>query len=588
VTLRSGPSSPPPPPHRGRSAALDDLTDGEWHRLHPLTPLLRGGVALIVVLGWVVNNLRERLLGLFLPGGYHGNDDGDPVDFVVSHDYVGFALLAVLVLVLVLVGVFTLSWRMHTFRVTGEVVEVRSGVLFRNHRKARLDRIQGINVARPLLSRIVGTARLEISQAGNDANVHLAYLGSRSADELRRRILVLASGAQDDDERDGAARSGPRGRFVEERMQEFLAPELDAAAVHATRVVRVHTGRLIGSILLSNTTVALVLAGVGIVVSVVLTGQYVLLVSLFPTMIGAASVTARRFTKSLRYTIAATRDGIRIGYGVVATSNETLPPGRIHAVSVTQPLLWRPFGWWDIRVNRASHAGGSRHNQQVSSIVLPVGDADDVRAVLEIVLPGLVGAAVVGPGAPFARLQEGSATAVDVVGSSLTGSGDAGGFVRSPRRGAWLRPFSWRRNGYRTVPGAVLLRLGAIWRSLVVVPLPRVQSVRLAQGPVHRALGLAEVHVHTVHGPVVARIGALAVDDATRLFTDAEADAIRAADADTSHRWRARAAEEGRPGRAAPLAHRATAVGGPGQDGGASVVPPAGWEHVPRPDGGTR
>ncbi|MBK0297088.1 hypothetical protein IAE22_35140, partial [Bacillus sp. S34] len=65
-------------------------------------------------------------------------------------------------------------------------------------------------------------------------------------------------------------------------------------------------------------------------------------------------------------------------------SNETLPPGRIHAVSVAQPLLWRPFGWWDVRINRATNAGnGASNNQQVSSIVLPVGTARDVREVLD-------------------------------------------------------------------------------------------------------------------------------------------------------------------------------------------------------------
>ncbi|WFR67644.1 PH domain-containing protein [Curtobacterium flaccumfaciens] len=106
-------------------------------------------------------------------------------------------------------------------------------------------------------------------------------------------------------------------------------------------------------------------------------------------MIGAGGYYVRKFSRSLQYTIAETRDGIRIGFGLVSTSNETLPPGRIHAVSVAQPLLWRPFGWWDVRINRATNAGnGASNNQQVSSIVLPVGTAADVREVLDIILPG--------------------------------------------------------------------------------------------------------------------------------------------------------------------------------------------------------
>ena len=43
-----------------------DLADGEWHRLHPASPLLRGGLVFIAVLGFVLANLRERVVEVFL------------------------------------------------------------------------------------------------------------------------------------------------------------------------------------------------------------------------------------------------------------------------------------------------------------------------------------------------------------------------------------------------------------------------------------------------------------------------------------------------------------------------------------------
>ncbi|PCN48941.1 hypothetical protein Csp2054_05085 [Curtobacterium sp. 'Ferrero'] len=583
MTFRPGTPPPPPPGSAGNAAAAAPLTDGEWHRLHPLTPLLRGGIVLIVVLGYVLNSLRDQLVGFFIPGG-GPPDEGDPVRYVVEHHVVGWVLLGIAVLLLVLIGLFYLSWRMHEFRVTGEIVEVRSGVVFRNHRKARLDRIQGINVSRPILPRLLGTAKLEIAQAGNDANVQLAYLGSKPAEDLRRRILVLASGAKEDDRPTGGRAS--QG-VLQDRFDEVFSPELDTEAERPTRIVRVHPGRLVASMLLSGTTVFILLAVAAMVVSVALTGEYGILFGVFPAVIGAGGYYVRKFSRSLQYTIAETRDGIRIGFGLVSTTSETLPPGRIHAVSVAQPLLWRPFGWWDVRINRATHAGnGQTNNQQVSSIVLPVGRAEDVREVLDIILPGLVGTAVAGPAATRDQLRAGSAEAVSVVDDSLTTSGDRGGFVHSPRRGAWLRPLSFRRNGYRFVPGAVLLRLGAVWRSLVVVPLPRVQSVAVEQGPVERLLRLASVHVHTVHGPVSARLGALDAADAQRLWSEAAERAIAAAAADTSHRWRER---EARPA-SAPNAADAQAVA-PGAPPAPSSTGPAwrtqdgppGWTGVPTP-----
>jgi putative membrane protein len=581
VTFRPGPP-PPAPPGRGNAAAAAPLTDGEWHRLHPLTPLLKGGIFLIVVLGYVLNSLRDQLVEFFIPGG-GPQEDGDPVRYVYEHGVVGWVLLGVVVVLVVLIGLFYLSWRMHEFRVTGEIVEVRSGVLFRTNRKARLDRIQGINISRPLIPRIFGTAKLEIAQAGNDANVQLAYLGVTAADDLRQRILVLASGAKDDD------RDGPRrvsNGVLQDRVDEIFSPELDPAAVRATRIVKVHPGRLIASMLLSGTTVFILLAVAAMIVSVALTGEYGILFGLFPAVIGAGSYYVRKFSRSLQYTIAETRDGIRIGFGLVSTSNETLPPGRIHAVSVAQPLLWRPFGWWDVRINRATNAGnGASSNQQVSSIVLPVGTARDVREVLGIILPGLVGTAVAGPSASQEQLREGSAEAVDVVDDSLTTSGDRGGFVHSPRRGAWLRPFSFRRNGHRFVPGAVLLRLGAVWRSLVIVPLPRVQSVKVSQGPLERVLRLATVHVQTVQGPVTARVGALDALDAQQLWSDVTARAVEAAAADTSHRWREREARLAPARHAAePAWSREPAPGGAAPEHATGAVPPESpWSQVPPP-----
>lgn len=570
MTFRPGPPPPAPPSH-GNAAAAAPLTDGEWHRMHPLTPLLKGGIFLIVILGYVLNSLRDQLVEFFIPGG-GPQDDGDPVRYVYEHGVVGWVLLGIVVLLVVLIGLFYLSWRMHEFRVTGEIVEVRSGVLFRTNRKARLDRIQGINISRPLVPRIFGTAKLEIAQAGNDANVQLAYLGTKAADDLRQRILVLASGAKDE-ESGGSARLS--NGVLQDRVDEIFSPELDPAAVRATRIVKVHPGRLIASMLLSGTTVFILLAVAAMIVSVALTDEYGILFGLFPAVIGAGGYYVRKFSRSLQYTIAETRDGIRIGFGLVSTSNETLPPGRIHAVSVAQPLLWRPFGWWDVRINRATNAGnGASNNQQVSSIVLPVGTARDVREVLDIILPGLVGTAVAGPAASQEELREGSSEAVNVVDDSLTTTGDRGGFVHSPRRGAWLRPFAFRRNGYRFVPGAVLLRLGAVWRSLVIVPLPRVQSVKVSQGPLERALRLASVHVQTVQGPVSARVGALDARDAQRLWSDTAERAVEAAAVDTSHRWREREA------RHTPATHAADPNWSPQRPVDGADRP---WGEVPPP-----
>ncbi|PWB97534.1 PH domain-containing protein [Salinibacterium hongtaonis] len=491
------------------------LADGEWHRLHPASPLLKGGIALIAILGVIISNLRERLVGFFVPGF---TESGDPVDYVLDHGYVGYILLAIAVVLIVLIVGFYFSWRMHTFRITDEVVEVRSGIVFRTNRKARLDRIQGINIVRPFFARLFGAARLEINQAGQDANVQLAYLGSSASDDLRREILRLASGTRKAEAQKVAEAPGS---FIDQRVSELLAPELSPDEVLAESVVRIHLGRLIGSILLSGTTVALVV-GIAICIGLITTtGEWSILFGMIPAILGLGGYVVQRFARSLRYSIAGTPDGVRVGYGLLSTTNETLPPGRIHSVQVSQPLLWRPAGWWEIKVNRASQSSASGAAGEANTTIMPIGNSVDVMNVLRLLLPNFT-----------------DDDAIALIQAGLVARAAASdGYVTSPRRAAWLRWFSWRRNGFAQHPDGFFLRRGAVWRELAIVPGPRVQSVSLEQGPLGRVTRLASVHLHTVAGPISARLGALDETVAAQFFTDAAGALVAAAARDHSHRW---------------------------------------------------
>lgn len=536
MTLPEQPTVVPTP-----TAVAENLTDGEWHRLHPATPLLRGGFAFVAIAGFVIANLRERILDFFV-GGRPGGQEGDPIDLIVRQGLIPLALLAVAVVLIVIIIIFWLSWRVHTFRITNELVEVRSGILFRTNRRGRLDRIQGINVGRPLFARLFGAARLDINVAGHDANVQLAYLSGRNADALRRAILQLASGVREAEAASAALEhDGTLGGIVSQRARELIAPERDPSLAPPESVVTMHTGRLLGSTILHDRTVVFLLVVIVGVVLASMAHAFVALFGVVPVLFGVGSQIVRRFSRSLRYSIAGTPDGVRVGYGLLSTSNETLPPGRIHSIEIQQPLLWRPFDWWEVRINLASHADRQEGGRRTSTI-LPVGTRGEVFTVLALVFPEIVDDGV------RAHLEAGLARKTP---------GD--GFTTSPRRAAVLRWFSWRRNGFALEPEAVLLRRGAIWRSLVLVPTARMQSVSLHQGPLLRLLRLADVHVHTVAGPIRATLDDLDAADAAAFFRDVAASGIEAAVADRSHRWR----EAGLDG----VAHRRAGLDGLGPRG---------------------
>ena len=149
--------------------------DEGWVRLHPLTPLLRGG--------------RFALLLVALVGQQGLRGSGDP----------GTALLVLLGVGLpvgVLVG--GLAWRAMRYRVTATELQVESGVLTKRSRRVPLARVQAVDVVRPFYARVLGLAelRLEVIGGGNDAEAPLAFLSDDDALALRTRLLDLASGRE--------------------------------------------------------------------------------------------------------------------------------------------------------------------------------------------------------------------------------------------------------------------------------------------------------------------------------------------------------------------------------------------------------
>ncbi|TFD87866.1 PH domain-containing protein [Cryobacterium serini] len=519
------------------TAPRTDLTDGEWHRLHPATPLLRGGIFMVAIIGFIIANLRERLIDLFIGEENYG---GDPIDAIYERGATGWALLIIGGVLVVILVVFYLSWRMHTFRVTGEIVEVRSGLVFRSNRKARLDRVQGVNLTRPLIPRLFGAARLQITVAGQDGNVELAYLGSKLADDLRRDILHLASGLRQAKQPaaapDASVASAPAvdgaptshsalGDFATARFNEFRAPELDPDAAPPQSVVRIPPRRLIGSVVLSGFTVFLLLASVGLLISVIAGSSGWVLVAVLPGLIGSVGYYFSRITKTLRFSIAGTPDGVRVGYGLLSTSSQTLPPGRIHAIEVSQPILWRRFGWWQISINTAGQTSGRSSTPVTGTTLLPVGTLADVEKVLQLALPD------------FDMVTHRALIENGMLGGRKRDAGIADFYSNAPARAVWLRPFSWWRTGWAVSGSVALIRRGVLSRDLILVPLARMQGVRISQGAIRRRLRLASAALHTVAGPVTASVSVIDVDEALVLFEWMSTGAVRSALADTSHQW---------------------------------------------------
>ena len=539
----------------------------EWRRLHPLSPLLRGGLFLIVIAGILITNLRDRIFELFISEQYFDADGGDLldlVDYLAGQRMLIWVLLGVLALVLLIVGFSWLSWRFSTFRITGEAVESRRGVVVRQHRRAPLERIQSVNLQRSLLARLLGLTQLDVQTAGQGGKVDLQYLGHRDAKQVREQILLAAGAAGG-----GAARASvgatagaaaPAGGLpeasgagavplsvdfsghiygqgagtIDARLRDAVDFDIDPSARERGSLIKVPVARLIASILLGSEMVTVLLMVAAVAVSSIWAGPFVL-AAVFPLALILVSLLISQFNKGFNFVLSRAADGVRVGAGLTATTTETIPFGRVHAVEALQPIGWRPFGWWKVRMTTAGHSLSQGGQNKLQNIVLPVGDLDDVLRVFETLLhDGEHGADGRRAALRYALI------------------GDGRGFLRAGRGAGWVLWFGRRRAGLRienSVTGQASLRVRRGWltRSLAVMPVLRAQSLQLSRPFAHRALGLATLQAHTVLGPVRIQMRGIGLEDARQAFDVLAETVVRVQGAEAAARAETHASSPAEP-----------------------------------------
>lgn len=419
------------------------MTDKRTERPHPLTPLIRGWLVLVAI---VLAAGRE-----FLPDG---NRDGG---FRVPDLGWLFALVGAAVLLAGVAGF--VSWWFTRFVIDDEEIRIDSGALWRRSTRVGFQRLQSVDIVQPFAARPFGLVELRLETGGGDAAPTLRYLSRAHADRLRGYLLARAHGEQ---------------RSIGDEPAPVASAFTDLGRDDRP-LVTVRSARLIGSFLLSTEW----LVSVGTVVVLLVLGQRFRVLSflvptLIPAVIGAVTLIGRRVVSMFHFTLAESPHGLRVARGLTNLTSQSVPLDRVQGVRITQSLLWRPFGWYRVDVDVLGYLSGHEENNRgdATTVLLPVADQNEMVGALRRVLPG-----------------------VDL---------DAIDLRRPPRRARLLRWFDAGVLRYGWDERVVVADHGVlVWRR-DIVPHAKTQSVRISQGPLQRALGLADVHVDTTRGPVDA------------------------------------------------------------------------------------
>ncbi len=411
------PGGPPAPP-----VATEDITT--WHRLHPLSPLVRAGRHLVTI----------GILLILLLFANHNQAGGD---LVVDSVIIGLVLIGGVV-----------SWLVTRWHVADGVLRIETGLIRRESRRFPLSQVQAIDVVQTGVARVLGLAELRLRMAGADSSGgRLASLPLADAEALRERLLSMghASGA-------ASTAAAPAAPGV-------AAPGHPAGA-DGRVLFRVRSERLAGAIILSRTGA---LAGVVIaaaVAVVVVTGHPGTIVPFLPFGIGFVLAVWRQFNGEYGTVVATAPDGLRLRTGLVQTTAETIRPGRVQAVRIVEPLVWRAFGWCRLEVDVA----GPRQRRENQS------ESQRLRALIPV----------------------GSrAEAEQMTGELL--STQRRPARRPPPRARWKAPLSYHFLAFDSDERYVVASRGRVCRKTTWVPLEKVQSIRWIQGPYQRRLNLATV-----------------------------------------------------------------------------------------------
>lgn len=437
----------------------------QTRRPHPLTPFIRGWIILVaIILGF----------GRQVVDQASSNESFDRSDLTWI-----LPVAAAVVILAALAGL--VSWYFTRFVIDDDELRIETGAVFKQSKKVPFERLQSVDIFQPFAARLFGLAELRLEAGAGGNGIKLRYLSQPEASRLRDYLLTRAHGTRasiaESDAGQPASRLTDLGRT--DRPLLTTSPQ-----------------RLLGAFLLSSEFIGTALYTI-VVLIISATGSAFALTALIPAVISLFTLISNRLVAMFHFTLADSAKGLRITRGLTTLSSQSVPVNRIQGIRISQPLLWRPLGWYRVDMDILGYAGSDEDNDdQSSSVLLPVATLDEVRLGLDRILPGV---------------------ALDAVP-----------LIRAPRRAAWLRPYDFWTLAYGMDEHVLITEHGWLTHVRDIVPHAKTQSVRLRQGPLQRRLGLADVHVDTPHGPVHAAAHQV---DATlaREFVMTQLDRARAA-----------------------------------------------------------
>ncbi len=389
-----------------------------------------------------------------------------------------------------------LGWFRFRYGLGTDDIVIESGVFQRQRRTIPFHRIQDIDIERPLLARLFGTAKVKIETGGAGKNE--GSLDAISLSEAHRLRDVIRQGAP-------ASADAPVHMPADPAQEPILfqmdLPRLLLAGLFNFSLVFL---AIIGGALqylqpviekrvgdpekwiMPSTELA---AAAGLYLTLALLGIVIFL--------GVLTGVFRTVARDYRFQLSRTPTGFRRRRGLFTLSEVIIPLRRIQLALIRSGWLRRRLGWFALELQTLS-ADAQQSGHQAAA---PFARIDEITPIL-----AKAGLAELPSDDSYIHVSRRSITR-RCLGHLLPLSLIAAAFALVwPLTLLLLVPLAlgsaavvlqWRRHRYALTPNALHVAEGLLQPRLWIVPYENSQSVNLTRSPLQRRLGLASLTLDT-------------------------------------------------------------------------------------------
>ena len=517
---------------------LNPFDSGAWRRTSPF--------AIVFFVGRTIRTAARSFVQLLATFGA----------LAILVERSSYLILAIPVGIAVVVAVGALQYWFFRFRIEDDRILIRQGVLKKTALELPFDRIQGINVERSLVNRMLGLVTISLDTAGSiAAEGQLPSVTAELAHELRSRVEVgldrpAADLSADNDARPGTTVEGAdRARSDRRGLPGEVLLKLGAGDI--VRIGLSNRNVLVAAAFLTaiGETLGFAEAALGPVVDSIesaLAGAddlvraiYVVLFLLGGLAVVSTLVVGAAFLRYHNYTLWSEGAAYRSRAGLLTQRGVLVETAKIQQLTLSQGLVLRWFRRYRMRAlpatllpGQGGHASAGVDFAEVLQVpLLRVSVAEELRSrvfgdegrsltliprspaftrvsplyvralAFRIgIVPALAGTAMLlvwlGPTAVWGVLAAGWWIAWILLGGAI----------------AWQL---WRRQGYLHNDDGLVSRSGLIGHRVDAFLFRKTQSVSVTRSPLQRRKGLATLEVGLACG--VIRVPYIELDTARAL-----------------------------------------------------------------------